>query len=58
MNELIKTCISKTKSHNRRPIMALAKTHNCVLQFKQENSPSIPTHPQPRPQKTLIIVNC
>ena len=32
MNELIKTCISKTKSHNRRPIMALAKTHNCVLQ--------------------------
>ena len=34
MNELIKTCISKT--------------HNWVLQFKQENSPSIPTHPQTR----------
>ena len=34
MNELIKTSISKT--------------HNWVLQFKQENSPSIPTHPQTR----------
>ena len=40
MNELIKTCISKT--------------HN-ILQFKQENSPSIPTHPQPRlPKKTWL----
>ena len=43
MNELIKTCI--------------CKTHN-ILQFKQEDSSSIPTHPQPRlPKKNLIIFN-
>ena len=43
MNQLIKTCI--------------CKTHN-ILQFKQEDSPSIPTHPQPRlPKKNLIIFN-
>ena len=39
MNEWIKTCISK--SHN-------------ILQFKQENSPSILTHLQPLlPKKKL-----
>ena len=43
MNELIKTFFFKT--------------HN-ILQFKQEDSPSILTHPQPRlPKKNLIIFN-